>query len=188
MKIRKNLLAAVPSVALFALAGFGQSLALAAGSHGGDDHHGKKAMAIGEPGEAANVSRTIEITLGDNFFEPEALSLKKGETVRFVIRNKGDFVHEFNIGTAIMHSAHQEEMAMMMEHGAIEPDRINHDKMKMDMGGGHMMSHDDPNSVLLEPGKEAEIIWNFSSDAALEFACNLPGHYQSGMVGNFQFN
>ena len=87
-----------------------------------------------------------------------------------------------------MHKAHQKEMIMMMEHGMIEADRINHDRMKMDMGGGHKMGHDDPNSVLLEPGKSAEVIWKFSKAGELEFACNLPGHYDSGMVGNFRFN
>ena len=50
---------------------------------------------------------------------------------------------------------------------------------------GHGM-HDDPNSVLLEPGKSGEIVWTFPKDAdvAIEFACNVPGHYQSGMVGS----
>ena len=51
------------------------------------------------------------------------------------------------------------------------------------MGGGKTMEHNDPNSVLLEPKKSAEIIWKFDTDASLEFACNVPGHYETGMVG-----
>ncbi len=74
---------------------------------------------------------------------------------------------------------------MMFERDIIGADTIHHDKMKMDMGGGHTMAHNDPNSVLLEPGKSAEIVWKFDTDAKLEFACNLPGHYQSGMKGEF---
>ena len=59
---------------------------------------------------------------------------------------------------------------------------------KMDhsaMGHGEMggMKHDDPNSVLVEPGKTAELTWTFSKATGLEFACNIPGHYQAGMVG-----
>ena len=73
---------------------------------------------------------------------------------------------------------------MMVEHGVIELDRINHDMMNMDMGGGHVMSHDDPNSVLLEPGQSAEVIWKFSEAMPMEFACNVPGHYDSGMMGD----
>ncbi len=46
------------------------------------------------------------------------------------------------------------------------------------------MKHDDPNSVLLEPGKTAEIVWTFNETTSLEFACNVPGHYQAGMVGD----
>ena len=53
------------------------------------------------------------------------------------------------------------------------------------MGDRNMaaMEHDDPNSVLVEPGAREELIWNFSVTTDLEFACNVPGHYQSGMVG-----
>jgi uncharacterized cupredoxin-like copper-binding protein len=161
----------------------------AAGQHsGGHGHssgghgHGVGA-AIGEPGKASEVSRTIEIVKIDNRFTPEKVAVKKGQTVRFKITNKGEFVHEFNIGTATMHKAHQKEMMMMFEHGVLEADKINYDRMKMKMPDGRTMEHNDPNSVLLEPKKSAEVVWKFSTDATLEFACNLPGHYESGMMG-----
>ena len=204
-----SLFSRVSSVALIALAviSIGSSLALASGSHGGGhekmkkDMHGKMqdqmqnngghghgaASSIGEPGVASEITRTIEITMLDNLFEPESITVKKGETVKFIIKNKGEFVHEFNIGTAAMHAHHQEEMMMMMEHGVLEADKINHDMMKMDMGGGKTMEHNDPNSVLLEPSKSAEIIWKFSKETELEFACNVPGHYESGMMGKVKF-
>jgi len=129
------------------------------------------------------VRRTIRITMEDNFYDKEKIIVRGGETVRFLIENKGEFVHEFNIGTAAMHADHQEEMMMMMEHGALEVDKINMDMMEMDMGNGKTMKHNDPNSVLLEPGDSAEVIWTFPKDAELEYACNVPGHYESGMVG-----
>jgi uncharacterized cupredoxin-like copper-binding protein len=74
----------------------------------------------------------------------------------------------------------------MVEHGVLEADKINHNMMKMDMGGGKTMEHDDPNSVLLEPGKSSEVIWKFTKATDLEFACNVPGHYESGMMGKMQ--
>src|SRR3546814_3359008 len=77
----------------------------------------------------------------------------------------------------------QAEMMMMVDHGVLEPDRINRERMKMDMGGGMTMEHDDPNSLLLEPGKSGEIVWTFTKAMELEFACNVPGHYDAGMVG-----
>ena len=155
--------------------------ARAAGMHGGG--HGTPALDFGQPAKASAATRTITVTMRDNLFEPESIAVNAGETVRFVLRNEGAFVHEFNIGTAAMHAAHQEEMQMMVEHGVLEPDRINRERMKMDMGGGKTMSHDDPNSILLEPGKTGEIVWTFTKATGLEFACNIPGHYDAGMVG-----
>lgn len=191
MLYTKSLFSRVSNITLVAAAALSisTSLGLASGSHG--DEHGEKHSAktsIGEPGESGEVSRTIEITMQDNAYDPESISVEGGETIRFIIKNAGDFVHEFNIGTAAMHAGHQEEMMMMMEHGALEADKINHHLMKMDMGNGKTMQHDDPNSVLLEPSKSAEIIWKFPEEAKLEFACNVPGHYESGMMGDVKFN
>jgi uncharacterized cupredoxin-like copper-binding protein len=141
----------------------------------------------GEPGKASEAKRTVEVVMGDVYYEPPSIQVLAGETVRFVIRNEGTIVHEFNIGTPHMHAEHQKEMQMMVDHGVIEASRINHDMMHKDMGGGHVMSHDDPNSALLEPGKSAEIIWKFKQPMELEFACNVPGHYDAGMAGSFEF-
>ena len=172
-------------VSTTALLGTAQSWA--SGPHGGG-HESDKKTSMGTPGKAKDVSRTIEIKMFDNYYEPENISVSAGETVRFVVKNVGELVHEFNIGTSAMHSAHQEEMVMMMEHGALEADKINHKMMKMDMGGGKTMEHKDPNSVLLEPGKSGEVIWKFAKESSLEFACNVPGHYDAGMMGNVRFS
>jgi uncharacterized cupredoxin-like copper-binding protein len=152
--------------------------ALASPGHGSGD--------IGKPGAAAKASRTVTVVMGDNYYEPTEIAVKAGETVKFVIRNDGELVHEFNIGTAAMHAQHQREMAMMVEHGALEADRVNRDRMKMVMPDGKTMEHNDPNSVLVEPGKTAQIVWTFPSDTALDFACNVPGHYEAGMQGAFE--
>lgn len=156
---------------------------LAADDDGGH-HHGEGMHMAGMPGHAEDVTRTVTVSMYDNYYEPEAIDAKAGETIRFVITNHGGVVHEFNIGTADMHMAHQEEMAMMVDHGVIEIDRINHHMMDVDVGGGHVMSHDDPNSALLAPGESAEVIWKFSEAMPMEFACNMPGHYDSGMMGD----
>ncbi|MDG4552900.1 MAG: plastocyanin/azurin family copper-binding protein [Candidatus Competibacter sp.] len=140
---------------------------------------------IGKPGKASATQRTVEIVLGEMYFKPEALNVKAGETVRFVVKNEGQLLHEFNIGTMDMHAHHREEMAMMMEHGMLTPTGINPEKMNMDhgqMGMGHM-KHDDPNSVLIEPGKTMELVWTFPKSGVLQVACNIPGHSEAGMVG-----
>jgi uncharacterized cupredoxin-like copper-binding protein len=146
--------------------------------------------SVGEPAKASAGARTVAISLADNFYEPESVQVKAGETVRFVLKNTGELLHEFNIGTAAMHSEHQKEMAVMMEHGMITPTSINRQMMNTDhsmMAGGMTMKHDDPNSILVQPGETKELVWKFTKAVDLEFACNLPGHYEAGMVGKVEF-
>jgi uncharacterized cupredoxin-like copper-binding protein len=156
------------------------------GHSDGHGHSGGHGNAAGEPGKKADVSRTLEIDMTENRYSQEKITVKAGETIRFMIHNKGELVHEFNIGTPTMHKGHQKEMMMMVDHGVLEADRINHARMKMDMGGGRTMEHNDPNSALLEPGKSKTIIWKFSNAGTFEFACNVPGHYDAGMVGELE--
>lgn len=164
--------------------GQGHGSGMSGGQSGGHGHGAE--TAFGRPGNAANASRTIQVSMGDNYYEPEKIAVKAGETVRFVIRNKGTLVHEFAIATPDMHVAHQPEMMMMMMHGVLEADRINMDAAKaMQESMGHGM-HAEANSVLLEPGKSGEIVWTFPTGGGLEFACNVPGHYQAGMVGKIE--
>lgn len=170
------------------LAGLGAALialsvgtAQAAEGHGGNDD-------IGMKGDPTSVSETVRIDMYDNYYEPIDLTFKEGQTVKFIITNKGDVVHEFNIGTDEMHAAHQPEMMMMFEHGVLEVDRINWEAAKaMEASMGHGM-HAEANSVLLEPGETGEIVWTFPKHAELEFACNIPGHYDAGMVGEIQLS
>lgn len=138
---------------------------------------------FGQPAPASRATRSIEVVMGDMSFDPKAIEVKAGETVRFVLVNKGQLLHEFNLGDAAMHARHQQEMLQMQQSGMLTPTgmkKMDHGAMgKMD----HGMKHDDPNSVLVEPGKTAELTWTFSKATNLEFACNIPGHYQAGMVG-----
>ncbi|MBV7546141.1 cupredoxin family protein [Pseudomonas sp. PDM26] len=135
---------------------------------------------FGQPASAAKATRSVELVMGDMSFTPQAIDIKAGETVRFVLVNKGQLLHEFNLGDAAMHARHQQEMLQMQQSGMLMPTGMKAmDHGKMD----HGMKHDDPNSVLVEPGKTAELTWTFSKATSLEFACNIPGHYQAGMVG-----
>ena len=180
MKIKSVAFAAVLAASL-PLSAFSIP-AFAAGEHSG----GHGAGPHGAPGNLGEVSRTIKIVMHDNYYEPESIQVEEGQTVRFEVTNAGEFVHEFNIATAEMHKAHAPEMMMMMEHGVIEADRINLEAAKqMQATMGHGM-HEEGNSVLLEPGKTGEIIWKFPEHATIEFACNVPGHYDSGMVGKIK--
>ncbi|MEE4380331.1 MAG: plastocyanin/azurin family copper-binding protein [Candidatus Competibacteraceae bacterium] len=139
---------------------------------------------IGKPGQASAAQRTMEVVLGEMYFKPNNLSVKAEETIRFVVKNEGQLLHEFNIGTPAMHALHRQEMVEMMKHGMMTATGINQ-QMMMHVGRSGMkhMEHDDPNSVLVEPGQTEELVWTFSHAGALEFACNMPGHSEAGMVG-----
>lgn len=162
-------------------------LAMIATSHADEKH---KAMPFGEAAHASRNTRVVNITLKDNFFEPEAVSVRAGETVRFVITNKGDFLHEFALGRPEDHAEHSAMMEMMLKHGMITPTAINQEMMKMDHSKMGMPAHDhgpQTGSVLVEPGKTAEITWKFTRAMNVEFACTVPGHYEAGMVGKINF-
>jgi uncharacterized cupredoxin-like copper-binding protein len=137
---------------------------------------------IGMKGKSNEVSRTINVKMYDNYFEPKSIKVKNGETIKFVVENKGELVHEYNIATKKMHLKHQPEMMMMMQMGILLPTKLDIKKMKESSKTNHAMSHSHSNSLLLEPNKKGEIIWKFSTNEELEVACNVPGHYQAGMV------
>ena len=41
--------------------------------------------------------------------------------------------------------------------------------------------------VWVEPGRAASFVWTFARTPNLEFACNIPGHYEDGMKGPIRF-
>ena len=137
-------------------------LALAAPAFAGPGHD---EMAVGMPGDAAHVDRTVEISMletdeGEMLFEPRDLAFTEGETVRLVITNIGEQEHEFVLDTPEANQEHKDLMARFPE-----------------------MEHDDPNAVRLQPGEEGEIVWTFANEGTFEFACLIMGHYESGMHG-----
>ena len=141
---------------------------------------------IGTQGKKESVDRTIKVSMYDNYYQPNKFEIKKGETIKFIVQNKGELVHEFNIATKKMHLKHQPEMLMMVENEIILADKIDKKKMMKMSIKNPSMAHKHSNSVLLSPGESAELIWKFSNTAALEAACNVPGHYEVGMVAKIE--
>ncbi len=133
------------------------STAWAGGEHAGG--HGDE--VIGKPGTAAKVARTVKVNMTDAMrFEPASLTVKRGETIRFVVRNSGRLKHEFVLGTEKELKAHYEQMKKFPE-----------------------MEHDDPNMVSVASGKAGMVIWQFTKAGKIDFACLQPGHYDAGMKG-----
>ena len=139
----------------------------AAMAHADDDHKAgaakreDHASALGKPGDAKKVSRTVNITMSDSMrFSPASVSAKKGETIRFVLKNEGKLKHEMVLGT----------IAELKEHAAL-------------MVKFPQMEHADPNQASVEPGKTGELIWQFTKAGTFDFACLQAGHYEAGMKG-----
>jgi uncharacterized cupredoxin-like copper-binding protein len=146
------------------------SLSFATGALGhGDESHGKggnrstegHAADLGRPGNPHDVTRTIELEMSDNMrFRPERIVVRRGETIRFIVRNTGRLRHEMVLGTMEELKGHAERMRKFPK-----------------------MKHADPNQVSVEPGKTGELIWQFTRDGTFDFACLTPGHFEVGMVG-----
>ena len=141
-----------------------------------------KNMKIGSKGNENEVSRVIKVIMYDNYYEPNSFQVKAGETIKFEVENVGELVHEFNIANKMMHMKHQPEMQKMVENEILLSDSIDKDKMKKMAKIDKSMAHSHNNSVLLEPKQNGDIIWKFDNAVNIEVACNVPGHYQAGMI------
>jgi len=141
-----------------------------------------KNMKIGSTGNESEVSRVIKVVMYDNYYEPGSFQINAGETIKFEVENAGELVHEFNIANKMMHIKHQPEMEKMVENEILFADSIDKDKMKKMAKIDKSMGHSHSNSVLLEPKQKGDIIWKFDNAVNIEIACNVPGHYQAGMI------
>jgi uncharacterized cupredoxin-like copper-binding protein len=125
-----------------------------------DDH----AFSAGEPGNPKKPARVIQLTAreadGKMMFIPGKIEVRKGEQIRFIIRNSGALKHEFVLASVKDNDKHAELMKKY-------PD----------------MEHDDPNAKSVDPGKTAEMLWRFTKAGTFEFACLIPGHREAGMHG-----
>ena len=147
-----------------------------------------KNMKIGSKGKESEVSRVIKVVMYDNYYEPSSFQIKDGETIKFEVENGGMLVHEFNIANKMMHMKHQPEMIKMVENEILLADSIDKEKMKKMAKMDKAMGHSHSNSVLLEPKQKGEIIWKFDNAVNIEVACNVPGHYQVGMIAKVDIN
>lgn len=132
---------------------------LASGTHAGG--HDASEAAIGVPGDAAKVTRTIAVRMTDNMrFTPERIAVSRGETIRFRVTNAGMLKHEMVLGTKDELEEHYAAMKKFPE-----------------------MEHEEENMITLAPAKTGEIVWKFTKSGKVDFACLQPGHYDAGMKG-----
>ena len=145
-----------------------------------------KNMKIGSKGKESDINRIIKVKMYDNYYEPSSFQIKAGETIKFEVENAGELVHEFNIANKMMHIKHQPEMEKMVENEILLADSIDKEKMKKMAKMDKAMGHSHSNSVLLAPNEKGDLVWKFDNAMNIEIACNVPGHYQIGMVAKVE--
>ncbi|WP_108521037.1 cupredoxin domain-containing protein [Bradyrhizobium algeriense] len=130
----------------------------------GHSHSHDEAFSAGVPGDPKKPARIVQVTMsetdGKMIFMPEKIHVKKGEQVKFMLRNNGELEHEFILATTAENLKHGEAMKK-------NPD----------------MEHDDPNGKRLAPKKTDEMVWKFTKAGEFEYSCLIPGHREAGMVG-----
>lgn len=101
--------------------------------------------------------RTVVLDIEHSRFEPAHVTVERGETVRFVVRNHDPIDHELIVGDQAVQDLH--EAGTEAHHGA------------------------KPGEVSVAPQAEAETIYTFTSGQDILFGCHLPSHWDYGMRG-----
>lgn len=133
------------------------------GAAGHGHGHGSE-TAYGRPGDPKKPARTVQVAMGEKdgrmSFIPDRIEVRRGEQIRFRLRNDGELDHELVLATLEENLRHAVEMQK-------NPD----------------MEHDDPNAKRLSPKKTGEIVWAFTKAGEFDFSCLIPGHREAGMTG-----
>lgn len=125
------------------------------------DYSKAEQKSFGVAADPSKAKRTIRVGMSDEMrFTPAAVTVKQGETVRFVVHNGGKVLHEMVLGT----------MDDLKEHAEL---------MRKFPG----MEHDEPHMAHVDPGKSGEIGWRFTRAGTYYFGCLIPGHFEAGMIG-----
>ncbi len=131
--------------------------------HSHSHSHGET-FSAGEPGNPKKPSRTVKVTMGEAdgkmLFVPARIEVKRGEQIKFVLRNNGELEHEFVLASTADNLKHAEAMK-----------------------NNPNMAHEEPNGRQLAPKKTSELVWKFTKAGEFEYACLIPGHREAGMIG-----
>lgn len=127
-------------------------VALIAAACGADDDGGAATGADNE--------RSVDVEMVDIAFEPETLTVKKGETVRFRFTSSGKVAHDAFIGDTDAQKDHEEEM-------------------REGSGAHHGSKAED--AITVDPGETGTLTYTFDESGEIEIGCHQPGHYEAGM-------
>jgi uncharacterized cupredoxin-like copper-binding protein len=119
---------------------------------------------FGRPADPKKAQRSVRVEMNDQMrYSPAEILVKRGETIRFEVVNKGKVEHELVLGT----------LAGLKQH-------LEH--MKQHAGAAHQESHQ-RNEVEVAPGKSGVLGWQFTKAGEFYYGCLIPGHFEAGMIG-----
>lgn len=148
------------------------TMPISVAAHGGAEHAVKPAKRaiskdehlFGREGDPRKARRTVSVDMADSMrFTPAEITLRQGETIKFVVRNSGKVMHEMVIGTEEELKKHAE---MMKKHPTME--------------------HEEPYMAHVKPGAKEEITWTFTKPGTFMYGCLIPGHFEAGMKGTIK--
>lgn len=116
---------------------------------------GGAAPTTGEP-------RIIDVTIDGYHFIPDHFTVRRGESVRFLVSNPDRIGHELFIGTI-------EEQAARRGTGGATPTEAE--------GVAHFGY-----GIYLPALTDGEFDYVFDSETDLLIGCHIPGHWEHGMV------
>jgi len=125
------------------------------------DYSKAEQMPFGIAADPRQAGHIVRVRMSDAMrFSPAEITVRQGETVRFVVANKGKILHEMVLGT--------------------RADLEKHAELMRKFPG---MEHDEPHMTHVAPGKTGDIGWRFTEPGTYMYGCLIPGHFEAGMVG-----
>ena len=109
----------------------------------------------------SSADRVINVAMRDIAFDPAAVEVKAGETVRFVFHNEGQIRHDAFIGDEAAQAEHEKEMR--------------------EAGSDGKDGHGDGHGITVDPGDIGSLTHTFKAGDALVIGCHEIGHYAAGM-------
>jgi uncharacterized cupredoxin-like copper-binding protein len=102
-------------------------------------------------------ARTVDVDMRDTAYSPDRLTIRRGETIRFVFRNRGKVAHDAVLGNEKAQAEHE-----------------------MEMSSGSGMHHGGGDAVTVDPGRTGTLTHTFRGGDLL-IGCHELGHYAAGM-------
>ena len=116
---------------------------------------------FGREGDPRKVKRVIRIEMSDTMrYFPAELRVKRGDTVRFVLKNTGRMPHDMVMGS----------MDELKKRAAL----VKKDGEAALRGAS---------AARVAPGGTARLVWQFTRPGEYYYGCLVPGHFDAGMIG-----